>query len=1168
MGRRLPPGLAVVVTLLLSATSARAADWPVPRGASRELVKYQYDPGQWKKVPPEFLDDAPACILYSGVTYLIDADGTIETITHEVTRLNSRKAVQDLGEYRSIFYTPAHEKLTLNEALVHKAIGKTIPVQANHVQLRDSGTDYQVYDQNKQLVISYPSLEVGDVIEVKWTTRGKNPEHQGQFFTRYTFGADTYPIVADEMRLRLPKDRVLKHRITGGKLEPTVAEEGDNRVYHWRAENTRQLPQDDHLPSKEDLRLQVSCSTFGSWDEIFKWKQHIRKECWTCTPPLKQIVQEVTKDLQTPLEKARALTYWVRRHIRYVSAGERHDYTPHPPATVLSNRFGDCKDTVQLLAVMLKEAGVPCALATLGTQGDGQVLEDVPSPWGTHAILLATIDGVDHWIDTTSSLAGWDLLPRDDHDRVCYVTDEKGARLMRTPPLKPEDNRIEQTTRITIGADGSTRCERRAIYQGLAGMRRRSDWVEVPAGERRRQLSAELQDANSKSRLCKLAIDEAKLKDYGQPVEARIVFEVLDQFGDDVDKPGNREGSITDSRVWSSLLWYTIDYDRSVPLELDAPFESVHRYFIEIPPYFTLDSHFTDRDIKSKWGTFTLRIKTEGDDPRRVEIEYRTRVDKVRVEPADFEAFRKFHDDVMKHYRVWITLAPAKDAEQAPFIEALLRLTPADRAAALILAQLYLQNSQKAEARRVLQHARRYHPDNPKLAELSIQAAASLKDEEAVYRDLLKHSPTEYKYAVALGENLVEQGKHADARAVMRPVLQKGTAMLKGLAHYQLARSSFQENKPATAFKHFEAAEKDDPDTVHNVTALRLKANICEKLDRPKEAAEAYRQVLDLDRDLPEALDALVRLELTDNRSQALDYLRRYCIVIAKDSAGLARAADYSLRLGRHEDTLELASRSVALGANALAERSLGLVWLERGDFAKAAAHLEQADLDSPVLEGLIRSRLALGQLQQAVQETEQADKVTKPSPELVTICQITLTLVQRRKAILAGVKIPEGKQEQRNEAIDRFVCAEHAWETGRPAADIEKLLNEALANNIELGAAVGLRGLLAVEKGRLVRALADADRAIELSPKEAVGHYVRGRALLERGQPEAFDVLKKAAELSNRKDAHILHWLAAALQRQGQSALALATQKEALQLKPKDPELIGQLEEFQKAGK
>ena len=89
----------------------------------------------------------------------------------------------------------------------------------------------------------------------------------------------------------------------------------------------------------------------------------------------------------------------------------------------------------------------------------------MPSPWGTHAILVATIDGKEHWIDTTSSLAGWDFLPHDDRDRLCYVVDDKGAiRLTRTPPLTADDNRIEQDTDVWVGPDGSSRCERDVTF--------------------------------------------------------------------------------------------------------------------------------------------------------------------------------------------------------------------------------------------------------------------------------------------------------------------------------------------------------------------------------------------------------------------------------------------------------------------------------------------------------------------------------------------------------------------------------------------------------------------------------------------------------------------------------------------------------------------------------
>src|SRR5437879_1029200 len=110
-----------LVWVLFISGPAFSAEWPVPRQPSREPVPYRYDPAVWKKIPPEFLDDAPACILYSGTSHLLEADGTIETVTHEITRLGSRKSVEKLGEFRSISWDPAYQKAFLNEARIHKA---------------------------------------------------------------------------------------------------------------------------------------------------------------------------------------------------------------------------------------------------------------------------------------------------------------------------------------------------------------------------------------------------------------------------------------------------------------------------------------------------------------------------------------------------------------------------------------------------------------------------------------------------------------------------------------------------------------------------------------------------------------------------------------------------------------------------------------------------------------------------------------------------------------------------------------------------------------------------------------------------------------------------------------------------------------------------------------
>jgi tetratricopeptide (TPR) repeat protein/transglutaminase-like putative cysteine protease len=1168
------------------APAARAADWPVPRGPSREPLPYHYDPAQWKKVPHDFLDDAPACVLYSGSTYLVEPDGTTETIVHEITRFNSRKGIDKLGEYHNITYDPSYQKLTLNEARIHKPDGRSVPLDPRTAQLRDLGTDYQVYDHEKQLILSFPTLEVGDTIEVKWTVRGRNPEYQGHFFTRYTFGDDHYPVVRDELRVRLPREKPLKYAALNGRLEPKVTDEGDNRLYLWTAVNSRELPQDDNLPPKEDLRVQLACSTFGSWDEVARWKQQLRADCWECTADIRRTVAEVTRDQKTPLEKARALAYWVRRKVRYVSLGEKHDYTPHAPAYVLANRYGDCKDQSQLLAAMLREAGIPVALATLGTLDDGQVLEEVPSPWGTHAILLATVDGKDHWVDTTASLAGWDFLPREDRDRLCYVTDDKGRlRLVRTPRLTADDNRIEMTDRLSVGADGSSRCERSAVYSGSAALAERDAWVDVPPGERRRLMTGELQDANSKTRLVRLEVDEPRLREFDRPVQGRVVFETSGHFSGDSDL----EGSVSDSKVWGKLLAFNLDYDRTTAVDLVAPFESRHRYQVTLPPAYRFDSVPRSRFIRSRWGTFTLTVKADAEAPRHAEVEMVTRLEKVRIDPADFDEFRKFHEEIAKHYRAWFTLKAATDLEDAPALEGVLAAAPGDSASASVLVRLYQQHNLTRDARRVLKRARYYRPNDPALWELTVKLADNLEEEEAAYRQLVRRFPDEAKYAVALGTALVDRDRHAEAGKVLEPLTKNTSNTVRAQAYYQLARSHFNQGHPAKALDALESAEKADADTVATVAALTFRGQVHEKLGKTKDAIAAYEQALRVDADSDAALLALIRLHwaakeqsetlsrhfapawptlhlAAKERAETLDYLRRYTVAAGSDPDALVNAAEWHLKLGRYEDALDLARRAREARPSGRAQRVLGLVALHRGEYKEAVRRLEKADADAEVLAGLIRAHLALGDLSEAALRAGQADKVKEPSAELRRLCRRVAGLVERRQAVLKGAEVPAGSRDAWQKAADHTVCAEDARRAGRPGDQVETLLRGAFEGQAELGPAYALRGEVALDRGRLLRALADAERAVRLAPQEPGGYYVRGRVRLERGSDEALSDLEKAATLSGRKDAAVLHWYAAALAQAGRAQEALTVQREAVRCDPDNPDLREQLRDLEKS--
>src|SRR4029077_9014520 len=119
----------------------------------------------------------------------------------------------------------------------------------------------------------------------------------------------------------------------------------------------------------------------------------------------------------------------------------------------------------------------------------------------------------------------------------------------------------------------------------------------------------------------------------------------------------------------------------------------------------------------------------------------------------------------------------------------------------------------------------------------------------------------------------------------------------------------------------------------------------------------------------------------------------------------------------------------------------------------------------------------------------------------------------------------PADKEALRKQLLGLAACAEEAERAGKTAL-ADRLLQQAEGKGLELGATLGLRARLTVERGKLTRALAEAERAIAVGPQQANGYFVRGRVRLERGQ-EALADLEKAAELSHKTDALILHFLA-----------------------------------------
>jgi tetratricopeptide (TPR) repeat protein len=389
-----------------------------------------------------------------------------------------------------------------------------------------------------------------------------------------------------------------------------------------------------------------------------------------------------------------------------------------------------------------------------------------------------------------------------------------------------------------------------------------------------------------------------------------------------------------------------------------------------------------------------------------------------------------------------------------------------------------------------------------------------------------------------------------------------GTRAERAKAHYQLARSHYRKDEPKEALAELDAAERHDTATVSNLRALVLRGQVLEDLKRPKEAMAAYRIALVADPKSQDVLLSLVRLGLeTKDEMSALDYLRRYTLLAERDVPGLLLAADAYLKMRRYDEAFEMALRAREITFHEKAQRILGLVHLHRGEDEKALFHLGKADVDSVVATGLLRAATNAGKLSELESAVEKASKVKEPTDSMKLAMEAGKKLLARRKQLDKVVTIPAEKAKEYGEALDALACAEEARSRGRA---FEKLLAEAL--KLEVGPAYGLRARVELGRGRLAKALADAGKAIQLSPKDAGGYYVRGKVLEERGQGGLGD-LAKAATLSGRADADVLLALSEALARVGKKDEAIAAAREALKLRPTDREAAEHLAGLGKQG-
>jgi hypothetical protein len=155
----------------------------------------------------------------------------------------------------------------------------------------------------------------------------------------------------------------------------------------------------------------------------------------------------------------------MKKNIRYVAVylglGR---VVPNEAASVLKNKFGDCKDKVTLMSALLSAKGI-ASEAVLINLGNAYTLPEPPILGGINHVILYLPD-FDLYDDPTVSEAAFGVLATQAYDKPVVRVSRESAKLARTPAMRPEDHTARTFTRLAVGADGAISGQTQETHTG------------------------------------------------------------------------------------------------------------------------------------------------------------------------------------------------------------------------------------------------------------------------------------------------------------------------------------------------------------------------------------------------------------------------------------------------------------------------------------------------------------------------------------------------------------------------------------------------------------------------------------------------------------------------------------------------------------------------------
>ncbi|HVF80570.1 MAG TPA: DUF3857 domain-containing protein [Flavisolibacter sp.] len=443
------------------------------------------------------------------------------------------------------------------------------------------------------------------------------------------------------------------------KAEPVVAAEGGKRGLRWEVKNLPVTDKPFAAPKWNELTPTVyfAPSDFefegykgnaASWAEFGKFQLQLNAGRDQLPPAILQKVAQLTDGLVEPEQKIRRLYEYMQQNTRYISIQLGiGGLQPFEASFVAQKGYGDCKALSNYMYSLLKAAGIKSYYSWIRggrSLDDRFVMADFPFDVFNHIVLCVPLAKDTVWLECTSQTDPAGYMGGFTGNRMALMITEDGGKLVNTPTYTAKENIQLRSLQGTVDEGGNLVMK-----------------VDTRYGATQQDYYDGLINALSKEKVKKylnerLDLSSYEVTDFAYESKKGRLPEVVEHLTLDVSNYATVSGRrlfVMPNVMNRSGTRISETEKRTCDYVLDDPFTDVDSIAIIVPAGYTLEAVQPEVNLKTKFGSYTSKVKLEGD-----KIMYYRRMEQWpgRYPATDSAAIAEFYGTIYKADRSRVVL--------------------------------------------------------------------------------------------------------------------------------------------------------------------------------------------------------------------------------------------------------------------------------------------------------------------------------------------------------------------------------------------------------------------------------------------------------------------------------------------------------------------------------